>query len=56
MIFKVVEHTLGFVICYAGFDLENDLAEHFDPFGLIMPLDIYQYLISSERKGSLLSG
>ena len=37
-------------------NLENDLAEYSDPFGLIMPLDIYHYLISSERKDNLLSG
>ena len=36
----------GFVIE----NLENDLVEYFDPFGLIMPLDIYHYLISSWRK------
>ena len=42
----------GFVIE----NLENDLVEYFDPFGLIMPLDIYHYLISSGRKDNLLSG
>ena len=44
-------HT-GFVIE----NLENDLVEYFDPFGLIMPLDIYHYLISPGRKDNLLSG
>ena len=42
----------GFVIE----NLENYLVEYFDPFGLIMPLDIYHYLISSGRKDNLLSG
>ena len=42
----------GFVIE----NLQNDLVEYSDPFGLIMPLDIYHYLISSERKDNLLSG
>lgn len=35
-------------VCYRN--LEKDLVEYFDPFGLIMPHEIYHYLITSEKK------
>ena len=35
-------------VCYRN--LENDLVEHVDPFGLIMPHEIYHYLITSGKK------
>ena len=37
-------------------NLENDLVEYFDPFGLIKPHEIYHYLLSSEEKNNSLSG
>ena len=35
-------------VCYRN--LENDLVEYVDPFGLIMPHEIYHYLITSGKK------
>lgn len=35
-------------ICYRN--LENDFVEYFDPFGLIMPHEVYHYLITSRKK------
>lgn len=35
-------------VCYRN--LEKNLVEYFDPFALIMPHEIYHYLITSEKK------
>ena len=35
-------------VCYRN--LEKNLAEYFDPFGLIMPYEIHDYLLTSGKK------
>ena len=35
-------------VCYRN--LEKDLVEYFDPFGLIMPYEIRGYLLTSGKK------
>ena len=35
-------------VCYRN--LENNLVEYFDPFGLIMPYEIHDYLLTSGKK------
>ena len=35
-------------VCYKN--LENDFAEYFDSFGLVMPNEIYNYLLTSGKK------
>ena len=35
-------------VCYRN--LENNFVEYFDPFGLIMPHKVYQYLFSSGKR------
>ena len=44
MIFKELEH-IGFFYR----NLEKDLVEYFDPFGLIMPHEVYHYLLTSGK-------
>ena len=41
-------------ICYRN--LEKNLVEYFDPFGLIMPYEIRDYLLTSGEKNNLFSG
>ena len=43
MIIKDLEHW----VCYRNID---SFVEYFDPFGLIMPDEIYQYLLTSGKK------
>ena len=40
-------------VCYRNID---SFVEYFDPFGLIMPHEIYYYLLTSGKKTYLLSG
>ena len=40
-------------VCYRN--LEKNLVEYFDPFGLIMPYEIRDYLLTSGKKNNLFS-